>query len=890
MDAFDPRPASDAIWAKSDRDGGPPVTLWEHGLAAGLCARVLLEGPLEAVARCLSWQTAVDQPSVVGLAAWMVSLHDLGKATQPFQALWEAGRERVAAAGLPFPPDHAVARFAPHGFVSAAEIGALLVGEGVPRRAARGVARAIGAHHGTFPPSLATPADDLHDPQGRWRAARAELAARLKAEFAAGVRTDLRWSDTAEALLAGLTTFADWLASDRDVVGGISAGGPAAGAVEDALARVPLVTVSPPSSSAFAELFPFAPRGAQRIVDERIVPEMRAGAPTMVIVEDATGAGKTEAAFQLAHAGLRLGLRGTYVALPTQATSNQAYRRLADFLAANLPGVSQAHLLHSGAWMTADYAAIRAGIHPLSPREVEADGHDDTPGAVDAAAWFAHGKRGLLGSHAVGTVDQAMVGVLKAKFATLRMMGLAGKTLILDEVHAYDAYMSSIIQRLVSWAGAMGGNVVILSATLPAHMKRDLITAFAGADIPLGHDDLTAYPSVTHVTRGGAATVHRVEAASHSRRRLGFSRVPMPDGGDPASAIVDAVETMVDAGAEVAVIVNTVARAQAVHRALRDRLGDRAGLFHARFRQRERQRREDAVREAYGPAGARPGGSVLVATQVIEQSLDLDFDAMFTDLAPIDLMLQRAGRLQRHDRRGTRPPGYDERACTLRILAPPCEGQVPRVDAGSRAVYGLHPLLRTWWAIEGRESVDVPGDVRGLIEAVYDDREPDGWLGTAAAEQWRASAEAMRTHTAVDQGKAGNRVVGDPRDGTLAEALRGTVGDDESPGVSSLAATRLGISCSVVILTADEAPRLADADARVPGVARALIERSLSLSHPALASALLRQPVPSQWRRVPLMCRHRLLVLDQNGECAIAGARLRLDRELGVEVTWPTPP
>lgn len=146
----------------------------------------------------------------------------------------------------------------------------------------------------------------------------------------------------------------------------------------------------------------------------------------------------------------------------------------------------------------------------------------------------------------------------------------------------------------------------------------------------------------------------------------------------------------------------------------------RAELLTSQFRFFERDERERRCLRRFGPfgAGQRPIGSLLVATQVIEQSLDLDFDLLVSELPPIDLLIQRAGRLHRHER--SRPEGVGEPRCWVLDPERNADG-VPYPDRGSVAVYNEHVLLRSWIVIHDRRSITEPDDVDRLIEAVYGD-------------------------------------------------------------------------------------------------------------------------------------------------------------------------
>jgi CRISPR-associated endonuclease/helicase Cas3 len=441
--------------------------------------------------------------------------------------------------------------------------------------------------------------------------------------------------------------------------------------------------------------------------------------PFVAFIEDVTGGGKTEAALILGHRLLAAGrARGVYLALPTMATANAMYERLAAcyrrmFADGETPSLALAHgsaRLHKG--FRASFEDV-ADPERAPEREADAETEKDASGAA-CAAWLADDRRkAFLADVGVGTIDQAFFAVLPAKYQSLRLLGLAERMLIVDEAHAYDAYMGRELERLLEFQAALGGSAIVLSATLPQTVRQPLATAFAkglGRQAPVlrAHD----YPLVSIVATYGVHEEPK-EPRGELRRTLDVERLP-----DEAAALARIAEAAA-AGAAIAWVRNTVDDAFDGVAQLRA-AGIEASLFHARFAMGDRLalEREIVRRFGKGEPADRPG--VLVATQVIEQSLDLDFDLLVSDLAPVDLLLQRAGRLWRHPER-PRPIAGPR----LLVASPD-----PAVQIGTdwyeaafpRAawVYKNHALL--WLsasALFAHGPVRVPEDVRGLVEAAY---------------------------------------------------------------------------------------------------------------------------------------------------------------------------
>jgi CRISPR-associated endonuclease/helicase Cas3 len=644
------------------------------------------------------------------------------------------------------------------------------------------------------------------------------------------------------------------------------------GRAEAAVTQLGWTQWKPPTAAAsFEELYPrYQPNALQKAI---IGMADRLTAPALVIIEAPTGIGKTEAALYLAdrwaHSQQQ---RGLYVAMPTMATSNQMHQRVRDTLARRYgEGDADPLLIHA--------QAIWQRLPRIDDDDIGSETHQD----VDAMTWFLPRKRSLLAPFGVGTVDQALLSVLIARHFFVRMFGLSGKTVIFDEVHAYDTYMTELFQRLLTWLRHQNTSVILLSATLPTVTRDELLRAWGA---PPERARNVTYPVISAAS---ADSAEHTELPPEGDREIAIAWVAR----EPETVAVR-IKHELRLGGCAAIICNTVGRAQDVYKALRDLDGHEDGeliLFHARFPQAWRASTEEDVLERFGKDGQRPTKAIVVATQVIEQSLDLDFDLMVSDLAPVDLLLQRAGRLHRHPR----PEGRPESLGSPRLLLtqPDLADGLP--DWGSDGwVYEPYILLRTLLAVQGRKSLRLPADTQALIEAVYGDAAPP--QEPAFAEALETAYQAMMQQREKDRAEAFRRLVRSPDD-ELAMYPAGPDRDPDDPTVHRdlQALTRLGPpSISLVCLHTRQGGVYTEPDGRCqvelgtePGdeLARKLAQHAVSVSHPRLYAHFCSQPVPTGWRKHPYLRHCRAAVFD-NGLCTCEGTdyRMSLGRELGLVI------
>jgi CRISPR-associated endonuclease/helicase Cas3 len=677
-------------------------------------------------------QLPIVDPRMLG---FLVSLHDIGKVSRPFQAK-AAAHWPVDVLGpyrfdeTPSGPSHDTvgASVLSHSLANQfsdilpAPVGRLF---GWNHGNKLHLWRALAGHHGRPPRIEDHLSKEVFCP----------ACGTVAAQFIDIMRMVFRppvWTRPAEQQvirlswrLAGLTTLADWVGSRQawfpyvtmsDVMDpGRYFWGHALPHAAAALAAAGLVAASPAPFTGLRGLFPGIelPTSVQRWAEAVALP----AGPVVAVIEDLTGSGKTEAALTLAHRLLaERRADGVYLALPTMATANAMFGRLSEayrglFAADGHPSLALAH--GRAALNTAFVAAIEGDA---SRARRTADPADE-PAEAHCTAWLAQDRRrALLAQVGVGTLDQALLAVLPVRHAPLRLHGIAGKVLIVDEVHAFDAYMRHELATLLRFHAALGGSAILLSATLPKKLRGQLINAFRdGLGAPAADLAGTAYPLATIAGADAVAETHCLPRSGLPRRVM-VTRLP-----DPATAVARIV-TAAQAGAAIAWVRNTVDDAiEAV--ALLRATGIEPLLFHARFAMTDRLAIEAAVLRRFGVRGVaaeRPG--VLVATQVVEQSLDIDFDLMVTDLAPADLLIQRAGRLWRHDRGNPRcVQGPELLVVSPEFVDDPPANWIKAALPGTAAVYGDHALLwRSAREVFWRGAIVTPDDMRPIIEAVFD--------------------------------------------------------------------------------------------------------------------------------------------------------------------------
>jgi CRISPR-associated endonuclease/helicase Cas3 len=892
------------LWGKSPKPSKGVYIyhpLLYHLIDVAMVARALWRTAMAPATKSRIAQTLAlpDETTAGNWLAFLAGLHDIGKGAPGFvQGKWSAGLQQILSAG--FEPPSSKAK-TPHGFITAAVLTKLLPTLNLDSEVALPAARIVAAHHGVFPNAHEFSALVASLGGRKWAEARHDIAFQLlracDLEGTSVPSGDLEREPWLMMVLAGLTAVADWIGSDKTYFPHVQPGcnlldyrRDAQEKADRALAENGWAWQGSSASLTFEQIFPFTPNQLQKAV---VAMGDTLDAPAVVLVESPMGGGKTEAALFLSdQLAQRHGQHGCYFALPTQATSNQMFRRMRAFLGARYTEeIVGIQLLHGHAALSAEFAKARRNADRLiTPDSVEGDeGYDDAPANVVAAEWFTQRKRGLLAPFGIGTVDQALLSVLQARHYFVRLFGLAGKVVVIDEVHAYDAYMSQLLERLLEWLASLGCSVILLSATLPARRRGQLLDAFArGMGVstkPLTETE--PYPRLTWATAQGPGQC-ALERKPGPKVVIQWKDGHLPVVNDAPFPLGEALRSALGDSGCAAIVCNTVGRAQRVYEALKRYFpSSELDLFHARFLFEDRDLREQRTELRFGPPGTaqRPRRFVLVATQVIEQSLDLDFDLLVTDLAPADLVLQRIGRLHRHQR-DDRP--HHLFPPTVWILMPDLNGQgIPQFR---HRVYDHHILLRSWLVLRDRSHIRVPVDIEPVVEEVYGPAEPP----PAVAEFWKETLLKLEENRAKAEEIARSHRIAEPDPDWDHLRRSNEQLEEENPAVHARihALTRLSDPAvnTVVLFDTPFGPSLTP-DGALPlsltvlpdrALTLQLLARSVNLTHSELVPELLRQAAPEGWRQSPWLRHCRLLLLDQGGVAMAGRWQVTVDPELGV--------
>ncbi|MGA2620669.1 MAG: CRISPR-associated helicase Cas3' [Thermoguttaceae bacterium] len=704
------------FWAKTTPDDKPGISVSAHMANVGCVARCLAE-----IAPNLLNRFQIGAAEAGALAA----LHDLGKISPGFQQKCAAWLERNRLREIAQRWTWDTAMEPDHGKVSHAAVQDFLVRNGTDRRTAKFLSAALGGHHGRLnPPSDRgfKPGKQISEQHAGidWDLERRDAASAVCEAFGVSL-AQLAVDNESPALwwLAGLTSVADWIGSDVTFfpADSVVLQTDAAAIARRAVAAIGFDAPEVTPGLSFHDLFHDEQRPEVQFTPNEM--QLRAistiTAPGVYVIEAPMGTGKTEAALGAAYqllAGKKA--RGIYFALPTQATSNRMQRRMAEFVRRIAPSTVGSRIIHGNSWLLEQELRF-------SPA---ASGKQN---AVDDARlgrdWFASAKRTLLAPFGVGTVDQALLGVVAAKHFFVRHYALAGKVVILDEIHSYDIYTGTLIDKLISALEGLGCTVIVLSATLTGKRRGQIVRSGDEED----HGESLPYPLITG--RRENEPIPAVPATPPPARDVGVVFEATEDAVDEAVALAEN-------GGCVLWVCDTVGAAQEQYQRFRAVAGERyrLGLLHSRFPFWRRQELEDEWMERLGKSGATRCASILVSTQVVEQSVDLDADLLISELAPTDMLLQRTGRLWRHER-GRPASALSPRLIVLDETASLDDfrrmNKTSIVKAlGAKAyVYAPYVLLRSLEVWKERKSVALPDQIRTLIEATYAGRddEPQPW-------------------------------------------------------------------------------------------------------------------------------------------------------------------
>lgn len=992
-------PQALSIWAKSvyqDPLDTRYLQLWQHMEDTGAIAAHVWDDFLPCNVRSVLADDIGNEEMARDLYLFVATIHDVGKASPAFAVQVPEFADKIRMhGGLRIEPaiaaDSLRSKFR-HELVGYQALHEWFRTQGASTEEgsfADGVACIVAGHHGT---SLTSEKRELlNDSRAEefigdraWSVVRSELLDWIAVDFAKTLQhlQDRPLRRRTQILLTGLVIIADWIASDTRLFPLNE--GPLDEQCFDPhrraerawrMLRLPRPWTPPVGmpdpDEAFAGQFDIPNARLRPVQREAIRMAQSMAKPGLMIIEANMGEGKTEAALLAAEIlAARFRCGGVYYALPTQATVNAMFTRVLDWVG-HLPaeqksGMASLFLAHGKRALNDEYERMReqwfddgSGLDGDFQKEesrglVYDDGWDSGSAALHQSmqavvnAWLTGPKRGNLSDFVVGTIDQVLMAGLRSKHVVLRHLALAGKVVILDEIHSNTAYMNVYMETVLAWLGAYGTPVIMLSATLPqqrrqaflhayrqgARATRDvesLTAAFASGesvDIPVRRRrrrfDAAAHPTADGLgERDGKSTETDLDlryplisqaaadgildsAPAPSGRSLGIHVALIAD--DDATLVKLLREQLHDGGCAV-VIRNTVSRAQHTYELLSRALDVDVTLAHSRFLAFDRARIDRELIRRYGKnSGPRQRRGIVVATQVVEQSLDVDFDLMITDIAPIDLILQRAGRLHRH-RRGD---GESDRPNRLRTAKLFITGVTGGLESGeppefASRVYARYLLMRSL-AVTGLTAfgdavrMNVPSDIPRMVQNVY------GEDADVCPPSWRSGPKGEKTakrHLAEQrehsENMAGQLRIFNPQwkrsPFSLDNWLAVNLPDPDTPGISQQRLVAAGVretddSFEVIVLQRDEDGNLQlpywgefDETALPAGMAeppsrqqvRDILSCAISLGPSALnyvdiddAIEALELAVPDQWRTYMTQNRNLtgqlLVVLDHSGE------------------------
>ncbi|MFI6783480.1 CRISPR-associated helicase Cas3' [Micromonospora sp. NPDC050276] len=907
-----------AFWGKSDA-GGRPNLLLQHLLDTAAVAELVWDHYLAP-----RLKSALDDLSGGNgrvFFALLCGCHDVGKASPAFQGKVDGLARAVRAAGLTWRTlDRESTRWH-HTSAGAVVIESVLLEAGWSQDSVAWVWPLIAGHHGLLPSRgrVFNAARRLRNAQGcseAWRASQAALvhavarALDIDLSSLAPVKVPRRG---AQLGLSGFVIMADWIASSEHFTG---------------IFGLPEVSMSKARRRAAEAWTKLELRGGWGISPYRRVPDLVAArfgkaarplqaacvdlaeqmaVPGLLILEAPMGEGKTEGALAAAEVlGRRFGCDGIFVGMPTQATSDPMFDRVlrwAHQVDPELPvGLLHGKRMFNPRWNALQQKVFFAGVDDLGcddEFEIGSGGRSVRPEHAPAQ-WFLGAKRGMLMPVTVGTIDHLLYAATRTKHVMLRHAGLAGRVVILDEVHAYDVYMSQFLHEALRWLADAGVPVILLSATLPPWQRESLMRAYVQ-----GVQRRRAVDLPPEVGTSGYPVLHALtatdDAATCAARTTASWRTTTPlvvdllqeSPGDGPELLVNLLDDELSAEGCALVIRNTVGRAQQTYEALVEKWGtDEVILLHARLTVAERAARTARALDLLGPPDesvTRPSRLIVVATQLAEQSFDVDADLLVTDLAPIDLLLQRVGRVHRHIRPDrTRPPKVFVAGMRTTPTGPPV------FPSGSEHIYGRYALLRSAALVTDAAAGDgwsIPADVPDLVRSGYGttDLVPESWQEATVAAHVAWQVEERRRQRAAEVFLlAGESELGAP---TLAGLHQRATGD--APSDDEMAAVvRDGPESVEVVLVRQSGGRYLTLGGRSLGptgdvgetaLAEEVVGSTVRLpARPAVTEAARRLVPLAGWYGNGWLSKSPALILDENNSVILGGRRLTYDKHLGL--------
>ena len=924
------------LWGKSGpRDSDLWLPLYAHLADTAAIAEILWDQWVPLGAKKSIINGIINKPIDYGvkesaellrhMIKLLAILHDLGKAIPAFQAAYNAHfrdsngaflAEYVESVGLRLP----IKLLKPNGIQHS------LASFGILSRHGWDVSFSaiVGSHHGN-PHSTSdiekvetSFSDNTGFKDKSWVAVQDELVKwgeSFVSQDAISTIKQIKLSRAAQILLTAILIMADWIASDEQLFPLIRIGEQTVSSEKRASeawenldlepyqgfdAVQQLVSVADIYKLHFSINEPYPVQLALLNAVEKTTE------PGIVIVEAPMGEGKTEAALAAAELlAEKTGRSGIFFALPTQATSDGIFPRILQWVR-TLKGYRSVRLVHGKSQFNKDFQGL--GFSSTKVNE----GDDD----IFVSEWASGRKRSLLNDFVVGTIDQVLMAGLKQKHIMLRHLGLANKVVIIDECHAYDTYMNQYLCKTLNWLGTYQVPVIVLSATLPIDRRKALVDAYLNNEprtividplfdvetetetLPIWAQDV-GYPLITYTQAGEVMS----KAPSASARKLTVAIEYLDD-----KDIVLQLQESLKYGGCAGVIVNTVTRAQNLAHELTDAFGEaEVVLIHSRFTAPERINIESKVRGHLGPQSKeRPERMVVVGTQVLEQSLDIDFDILVTDICPMDLLIQRIGRLHRHERE-ERPTLLEQARCYVTGI----EG-AGEFNKGSKLIYGEYLLINTQILLP--EQIILPDDISKLVQSAYDGKglkvpeELQDEYNRAKNEYEKKIAEAV--------GKAKAFQIGKPELGTfgllptIVDLLDTDISDKDPSGKRAEATVRDSADSVQVlivqkkkdgtyclpqwnpqIITHQLPEDFTNNNRLAQSVAQNTVTLPPSMTTPWLIDKVIEaferdccENIPPQWQMSPWLKDELFLILDEKFEAELYGFKLHYDGRYGLSV------
>lgn len=708
----------DGALAKADTEENEYLPLWMHMIDTAGIVEKLYDERLSKQEKDLFRSLISDEKKIRNLFVLMGGLHDIGKMSFVFQQMLLEKLPSYKYFKGPL-KDLTVDRSLNHHSLLGMYV---LKQNGFSEK----LASVVGSHHGKSQDPLMSGFECAHfrglygDDEIWWKKKWSEIIDLWIQMLDIQLSDYSKLKRNALMILCGTIIQADWIASNTTYFPLLSLDEKESTdiypkRIEDGWKKLDLPLVWKASEEEmneekFKQMFGFLPNEVQQSLMDILA---KAKDPGIFVIEAQMGVGKTEAALMAADMlSQKFGSSGVFFGLPTQATANGLYPRFEEWSNHEAHGHTQSIMLaHGMASFNENYACVPKGTANVDT--------EDSNSSLIVHEWMQGKHVKMLSDFVIGTVDQSLMMALGCRFVMLRHSGFTGKVVIIDEVHAYDAYMNVYFSRMLEWLGSYHVPVILLSATLPGTRRKELIESYLKgknkkAKIDSSVAELMNYPLISW--SDGMEVHYEQVALKEKNKEIYIQKIYLESREEENEKILKLLEDQLDQGGCAGVIVNTVKEAQQLSIELKEKTKDKDFKiidFHSRFTNIRRSEIEKEVLKLVGKNSTEKERNkvVIVGTQVIEQSLDVDFDVLISELCPIDLLLQRIGRLHRHQR--VRPNHLKKAVCYC--VVPKSEEENPY----KTSVYADWLLYRTMQELP--DKVLIPKDIPTLVGKVYAD-------------------------------------------------------------------------------------------------------------------------------------------------------------------------